>query len=97
MARSPNSEQSVQPVVDAGPIEWNLLHLLTGQSHMITLGLRDLMPKALRHWWRHIGPYPDRDLFTLFDEQAHTHPQRQAVWTARACEPTVSCRTPPCG
>jgi non-ribosomal peptide synthetase component E (peptide arylation enzyme) len=33
----------------------------------------------LWRWWRHIGHYPGRDLFTLFGEHAHTHPQRQAV------------------
>lgn len=46
---------------------------------MSTLATRDLVPAALRRWWRHIGHYPGRDLFTLFTEHAHRHPYRQAV------------------
>ncbi len=46
---------------------------------MSTLTTRDLVPEALRCWWRHIGHYPGRDLFTLFDEHAHAHPPREAV------------------
>ncbi|HKR50477.1 MAG TPA: class I adenylate-forming enzyme family protein [Pseudonocardiaceae bacterium] len=46
---------------------------------MSTLTTRDLVPEALRYWWRHIGHYPGRDLFTLFDEHAHAHPVREAV------------------
>jgi acyl-CoA synthetase (AMP-forming)/AMP-acid ligase II len=46
---------------------------------MSTLPFRDLVPAALRRWWRHIGHYPGRDLFTLFAAQAQAHPYRQAV------------------
>ncbi|MGQ0776226.1 MAG: class I adenylate-forming enzyme family protein [Pseudonocardiales bacterium] len=46
---------------------------------MSPLITRDLVPAALRRWWRHIGHYPGRDLFTLFAEQANAHPHRQAV------------------
>lgn len=46
---------------------------------MSTLTTRDLVPQALRCWWRHIGHYPGRDLFTLFDQHAHAHPPREAV------------------
>jgi acyl-CoA synthetase (AMP-forming)/AMP-acid ligase II len=46
---------------------------------MSMLATRDLVPAALRCWWRHVGHYPGRDLFTLFDEHAHAHPNRQAV------------------
>lgn len=46
---------------------------------MSTLMTRDLVPEALRCWWRHIGHYPGRDLFTLFDEHARAHPLREAV------------------
>ncbi|MGH3885742.1 MAG: class I adenylate-forming enzyme family protein [Pseudonocardiaceae bacterium] len=46
---------------------------------MSTLPTRDLVPAALRYWWRQIGHYPGRDLFTLFDEHAHAHPNWQAV------------------
>lgn len=46
---------------------------------MSTLTTRDLVPEALRCWWRHIGHYPSRDLFALFNEHAQTHPPREAV------------------
>jgi acyl-CoA synthetase len=46
---------------------------------MSTLTTRDLVPAALRCWWRQIGHYPGRDLFSLFDEHAHAHPPREAV------------------
>jgi len=46
---------------------------------MSALITRDLVPAALRRWWRHIGHYPGRDLFTLFAEHAQAHPHRQAV------------------
>ncbi|MGH3941006.1 MAG: class I adenylate-forming enzyme family protein [Pseudonocardiaceae bacterium] len=46
---------------------------------MSTLITHDLVPAALRRWWRHIGHYPGQDLFTLFAEHAHAHPHRQAV------------------
>lgn len=46
---------------------------------MSTLITRDLVPAALRRWWRHIGHYPGRGLFTLFAEHVHRHPQWQAV------------------
>lgn len=46
---------------------------------MSTLTTRDLVPAALRRWWRQIGHYSGRDLFTLFTEHAQARPQRQAV------------------
>lgn len=47
-----------------------------GMSPLIT---RDVVPAALRRWWRHIGHYPGKDLFTLFTEHAGHHPQWEAV------------------
>ncbi|WJK44083.1 class I adenylate-forming enzyme family protein [Solwaraspora sp. WMMA2056] len=39
----------------------------------------DLVPAALRRWWRHSGYYPDADLHTLFTRQVTAAPQRAAV------------------
>ena len=55
------------------------------------------MPEALRRWWRHVGHYPGRDLFTLFDEHAHTHPQRQAVVNGEGVRTYRERTTPPHG
>lgn len=43
------------------------------------LVLRDLVPSQLRRRWVDDGYCPDRDLYSLFAEQAARHPDRQAV------------------
>ena len=43
------------------------------------LPVRDLVPSALRAWWRYAGFYPNRDLYALFTENAQRHPDRVAV------------------
>lgn len=46
---------------------------------MSVLTVRDLVPQALRLWWRHAGCYPEADLYTQFTEHALRHPEREAV------------------
>ena len=39
----------------------------------------DYVPREVRRAWADVGYYPDRDLYALFAEHRHLHPDRQAV------------------
>jgi acyl-CoA synthetase (AMP-forming)/AMP-acid ligase II len=41
--------------------------------------IRDVVPRELRRRWVDAGHCPDRDVYTLFREQAAAHPERAAV------------------
>ncbi|MBD0710632.1 MULTISPECIES: class I adenylate-forming enzyme family protein [unclassified Streptomyces] len=43
------------------------------------LDVPDRVPRADREAWQALGLCPDADLFTLFRERVHAHPEREAV------------------